>query len=103
MLILLGMQIARADVPKRGKLVILTTGLRLLIAPLIAWLIASLMGMSGVSRQAGILQSAMPTAVLSIVIATEFDVEPEFVTATVFITTLISPLTITPILAILGV
>jgi len=103
MLILLGMQIARAGMPKRGKLVVLTTGLRLLIAPLIAWLIASLMGMSGVSRQAGILESAMPTAVLTIVIATEFDVEPEFVTAAVFITTLISPLTITPILAILGV
>ena len=103
MLILLGMQIARAGVPKDGKLVILTTGLRLLIAPLIAWVIASLMGMSGASRQAGIIESAMPTAVLSIVIATEFDVEPEFVTAAVFITTLISPLTITPILAILGV
>ena len=101
MLILLGMQIARAGVSKHGKLVILTTGLRLLIAPLIAWAIASLMGMSGVSRQAGILESAMPTAVSTIVIATEFDVEPEFVTAAVFITTLISPLTITPILAIL--
>ena len=103
MLILLGMQIARAGVPKRGKLVILTTGLRLLIAPLIAWFIASLMGISGVSRQVGILESAMPTAVLTMVLATEFDVEPEFVTAAVFITTLISPLTITPILAILGV
>ncbi|MCK4963018.1 MAG: AEC family transporter, partial [Anaerolineales bacterium] len=101
--ILLGMQIARVGLPKRGKLVILTAGLKLLVAPLIAWLIASFMGMSGVSRQAGILQSAMPTAVTTIVLATEFDVEPEFVTAAVFITTLISPLTITPILAILGV
>lgn len=103
MLILLGMQIARADILKHGKLVILATGLRLLIAPLIAWLMASFIGMSGVSRQAGILESAMPTAVTTIVIATEFDVEPEFVTAAVFVSTLISPLTITPILAILGV
>jgi len=103
MLILLGMQIARVGLPKRGKLVILAAGLRLIIAPLIAWLIASFMGMSGVSRQAGILESAMPTAVMTIVLATEFDVELEFVTAAVFVTTLISPLTITPLLAILGV
>ena len=103
MLILLGMQIARAGVPRRGRLLIATAGLRLLISPLIAWVLTSFMGMSGVISQAGILESAMPTAVMTIVLATEFDVEPEFVTGVVLTTTLISPFTVTPILAMLGV
>jgi hypothetical protein len=103
MLILLGMQIARAGLPKRKDLLLASVGLRMLASPLIAWFLAPIMGLSGVGRQAGILQAAMPTAVLTTVIATEYDVEPEFVTGVVLVATLISPLTLTPLLAMLGV
>lgn len=103
MLILLGMQIARAGLPKRKGLLFASAGLRMFASPLIAWFVASLVGLSGVGRQAGILQSAMPTAVLTTVIATEYDVEPEFVTGAVLTTTLISPLTLTPLMALLGI
>jgi predicted permease len=44
----------------------------------------------------------MPTAVLTTVVAAEFDLEPEFVTGVVLATTVLSPLTVTPILALLG-
>ncbi len=44
----------------------------------------------------------MPSAVVNIVIATEYDVEPEFVTGAVLVTTLLSPLSLTPLLAALG-
>jgi predicted permease len=37
------------------------------------------------------------------IIALEFDVEPALVTSAVVVTTLLSPLTITPILVLLGV
>ncbi len=103
MLILLGMQIAHSGLPKRKDLLFTSVGLRMLASPLIAWFLAPLMGLSGVGRQSGILQAAMPTAVLTTVIATEYDVEPEFVTGVVLVTTLISPFTLTPLLAILGV
>jgi predicted permease len=103
MLILLGMQIARAGLPKRKGLLLASAGLRMFASPLIAWFVASFVGLSGVGRQAGILESAMPTAVLTTVIATEYDVEPEFVTGAVLATTLISPLTLTPLMAILGI
>jgi predicted permease len=36
------------------------------------------------------------------VLATEYNVEPSFVTAAVFTSTLLSPLTLTPLLAFLG-
>lgn len=103
MLILLGMQIARAGLPKRKDLLFASVGLRMLVSPLIAWFLAPILGLSGVGRQAGILQSAMPSAVLATVIATEYDVEPEFVTGVVLVTTLISPLTLTPLMAMLGI
>jgi malate permease and related proteins len=49
-----------------------------------------------------VIQSAMPSAVLTTVLATEYDTEPSFVTSVVFVTTILSPLTLTPLLAIMG-
>jgi predicted permease len=103
MLLLLGMQISQAGLPKRKGLLAAAASLRLLASPLVAWFIAPLFGLAGISAQAGVLESATPTAVMTIVLATEFDVEPEFVTSVVLVTTLLSPLTITPLLAIMRV
>ena len=44
----------------------------------------------------------MPSAVITLVLATEYDVEPGFVTSVVFLTTLVSPLTLTPLMRLLG-
>ena len=68
----------------------------------IAILAAPLFNLSGAAYQSGVLESAMPTAVLCTVLATEYDAEPEFVTAAVITTTLLSPLVLTPLLAFLG-
>jgi len=43
----------------------------------------------------------MPTAVIVTVLSLEYDLEPELVTEAVFITTLISPLVLTPLIAFL--
>lgn len=102
MLVLLGMQLKSVD--WRGKItpLALTSFMRLLAAPAIAILAAPLFNLSTAAYQAGVLESAMPTAVLCTVIATEYDSEPEFVTAAVITTTLLSPLVLTPLLAFLG-
>ena len=59
------------------------------------------LGIAGVARQVGVLEASMPSAVLNIVLATEYDVEPAFVSAAVFTSTLASAFTLTPLLAIL--
>lgn len=102
MLVLLGLQLQRVvwNGSKRG--LAFATGMRLVISPLVAVGLSALFGLHGAARQAGILESATPTAVMTTVLATEFEVEPGFVTMAVFTTTLLSPLTITPILALLG-
>lgn len=102
MLLILGMQMAGEDFRAPGRLVWLAAGFRLLASPLIALVLAPSFGLTGVGYKAGILESAMPSAVLSSIIALEFDAQPAFVSAVVLVTTLLSPLTLTPLLAILG-
>jgi predicted permease len=44
----------------------------------------------------------MPTAVTTAVLAIEFDARPEFVTSAIFLSTLASPLTLTPLIALVS-
>jgi predicted permease len=43
----------------------------------------------------------MPVAVVTTILALEFDVAPAFVTSVVFASTVLSPLTLTPLIAYL--
>jgi predicted permease len=102
MLIILGMQISNNGFPKRLGLLSLTSALRLLISPAIAYLFANLLGFTGAAFQAGVTEAAVPTAVITSIIALEFDVDPSYVTGAILVTTLLSPISITPLLSLLG-
>ncbi|MBU0512416.1 MAG: AEC family transporter [Chloroflexi bacterium] len=102
MLVLLGLQLQRNQMTRHLPALILSNGMRLIGSPVLALGLAAVFGLQGIAYQAGILQAATPTAVLSTVLSTEYDVEPAFVTTVVFTTTLLSPLTLTPLLAYLG-
>ena len=65
----------------------------------IGW--AHVVGLKGPAFQAGVLQSSMPTAVMATILALEFDAQPQFVTSVVCIATLVSPLTVTLLIAYL--
>jgi predicted permease len=102
MVLVLGMQLERATTPERPSVVALAVVLSLVAAPIIALGLASLLGLSPSGRQAGVVLASMPVAVITTILALEFDVAPTFVTSTVFVSTLLSPLTLTPLLAYLG-
>jgi predicted permease len=102
MLVLLGLQLQKADLSNHKRELSLANVLRLAIAPLIAIGLSVLFGFSGILRKTGITELAMPTAVTAIVIATEYNVEPAFVTTVVTTTTLLSPLMLTPLLLYLN-
>ena len=53
-------------------------------------------------RQANVTESGMPAAVTNIVLATEYGLDTSLVTAMVFMGTILSPLTLTPLLVYLG-
>jgi predicted permease len=102
MLVVVGIQLAGAKLEGRISTLTLAAGIRLIAAPLIAYGMSLLFMLEGPALQAGITQASMPTAVMTIVLATEFDVRPAFVSTVVAITTILSPLTLTPLIALLG-
>jgi predicted permease len=101
-MIVLGLQFHNIRIGDNIPALALASGMRMLISPLLAYVVAAYVHLQQSAYQATVLQSAMPAAVLSTVLATEFDTDPPFVTGVVYVTTLISPFTITPLLAILG-
>jgi len=75
--------------------------LRLIVAPALAALLAGLVGLEGLARDVTVLESAMPTAVITTILATEFDSDPPFAALCVLVTTLASLLTLTILLNLL--
>jgi predicted permease len=101
MMLVLGMQFERAARPERPALVGVASLLTLVVSPLLAFALADVIGLTGSGRQAAVLEASMPAAIMTTVLALEYDALPSFVTAVVFVTTLVSPLTVTVIIALL--
>ncbi len=102
MLILLGVELTRIQFSGSIRAIQISVFLRLIIAPLIAFGFSLLFGISRPALQASVTESAMPTIVSSTVLATEYQLDSKLVTAIIFISTLLSPLTLTPLLVFLG-
>lgn len=101
MILLLGMQLAQATIGDYWKAASAGAVLRLAIAPFVAVGFAALLNLSGPARQAGILEASMPTAVVSTLIANEYEAEPQLVTSAVLLSTLLSPISLSIIIALL--
>ena len=102
MLILLGVELARVEWSHSLRALGLGAGLRLLVGPLVGLLLAGLFGLQGAARQGNIVETATPAAVTNAVLATEYKLDSSLVTAIIFIGTILSPLTLTPLLVYLG-
>ncbi|HSL45653.1 MAG TPA: AEC family transporter [Anaerolineales bacterium] len=102
MLVLLGVQLTHVELSGNQRAMQISVGLRLMIAPLAALLFAALFGLQGFPLQASVTQASMPSMVSATVLATEYNLDARLVTAVVFISTLLSPLTLTPLLVFLG-
>ena len=102
MLLVLGMQIADIHPDDGSKYVWPAVGLRLIIGPIIGLAVAGLLNLQGVGRSAMIIESAMPTAVINLILASQFGLPTSTVARIVVISTLTSPLTIAATITLLG-
>lgn len=102
MLVLLGIELSRVKWSHNFTALGLITGVRLLVGPLLAFGLTGLLGVEHLARQAIITEASLPVAVSNTVLASEYRLDSSFVTAVVFISTLLSPFTLTPLLVILG-
>ncbi len=92
-LIILGMELVTTTF-KVTNFELISLNFRLVLAPLIALFVGKLINLNPLDLQVFILQSAMPTAVNTIVLATEFGGESLKVARTIVVTTLLSFLTL---------
>ncbi|MCC6454367.1 MAG: AEC family transporter [Caldilineaceae bacterium] len=101
MLALLGIQLRAAPLFQRQAVIWRSSLIRLVAAPLLALLLCIWLAVGGVQRDVIVLQAAMPTAVMSAVLATEYDTAPQLVAAVIFMTTLISMGTLSVVLGLI--
>lgn len=102
MIILLGLELTRIEWTQNLRATGIGVAVKLLIGPLVGLLLANLFGLHGHTRQGSIIEAAMPAAVATTVVATEYKLEPSLVTAIVFFGTILSPLTLTPLIVFLA-
>ncbi len=102
MLFALGLQLREQGRVHLNGDVVIASALRLLLVPAIAIALAVLFPLTSVERVAGILQAAMPTAILVAIIARENNIVPGFVTSVVVVSTFCSLLTLTLLMVFLS-
>ena len=100
-LLLLGIQLTKTHW-QFGTKELLSVFMRLLLAPLIAYIAGISLHLNNLNLQVLVLQSSMPTAVSSLVLITEFDGDNNFVARTIVMSTLMSFVTIPAIVWLLN-
>jgi predicted permease len=105
-LITLGVQLGSMEWRIKRSLAVdvsISAVLRLVAGPLLAWGIVWLMGLDKLTAAALIVSSAVPTSLSSVLLAVEFDNEKEFASQAVFLSTLISIITVTVVIFFLNI
>ena len=101
MLVILGIELARAKMESDRTVIGLATFAKLVLTALVAFPLAAIMQLQGVARAVCIIEASMPTAVMASIVAVEFDARPKLVTGIVFASTVFSVITLTVLLGIL--
>lgn len=100
-LLMLGIQLSRVRLHHFGVDSILLSGIKLLIPPFLGWAITTLLGITGLLQAVLIVEASMPSAVNSLILATQFRRNPELAATVVFVSTALSLITITILLTVL--
>lgn len=101
MLLTLGAQLAGMARPMIGTEVSIPLAAKLIVNPLLAAGATTVVGLAGVPAGVVVLQSAMPAAVFTALVALEHDLEPDLVTTTVLVGSLASVVTLPVVIALL--
>jgi predicted permease len=93
-LIALGVQLAEIKLDFKFGDVLLPCCIRLLLSPLLGYLVVLALGIKGILAQSMVIGVATPAAVNTAIIALQYTNEPEYASRIVYFTTLFSPLSL---------
>ncbi len=101
-LITLGAQLAHVKLNRKFGKPLLVAGLRLLAGPAVMSIIAWLLVPDRSIHSILIVSTAVPTAVNTYILAVEYDAEPEFASQLVFVSTVLSAITVPLVVALVA-
>jgi predicted permease len=103
-LLTLGAQLGQGGISLQHRRELwVTIGTRLLLGPLLAFLLINAMGLQGLLARVLFISSAFPTAVATVLFGIEYQKEPVFGADVVFITTLLSAVSVTAAISLSAV
>ncbi len=97
----LGAQLCETKIQWKDKLVLFTVFFRLILSPLMAFVALYFLNWDPTVSKILIVGAAAPSAVNSVLLAIEFDGDSEFASQTVFLSTLLSGITMTVLIMLL--
>ena len=93
-LLTLGVQLSKTKFSFKNSDVYLSSGIRLIGGPLLAFAILKVIGINGIVAQTLMISSAIPTAVTTALIAVERNNHPDFASLAVMTSTILSSITL---------
>lgn len=93
-LLTLGVQLSKTKFSFKNSDVYLSSGIRLIGGPLLAFAILKVIGINGIAAQTLMISSAIPTAVNTALIAVERNNHPDFASLAVMTSTILSSITL---------
>lgn len=87
--LLIGMRLAQLKGWKSFKLALFPSILKVVVMPAFVGIVMTLLGLSGEPRLAVVLMSGMPSALLGLILAEEYDLDRELVASSIILTTLL--------------
>lgn len=100
-MISLGLSIELGGLARSKAMVIFTSIVKLGVFPLIALIVASLLGLTGLQHDVGIIEAAMPSGMLSLLLAITYKLDYELTSDCILINTVISLITLPIIMTLL--
>jgi predicted permease len=102
-MLILGMQLAEMKLKALDwDKISYGTAVRLFISPAIAYVLVHFLPIEPLLQKTLIVTAAMPSAAMAVIFAIQFDAEPKLVSSITFISTLLSIVTVTALLVLLG-
>lgn len=97
-LVTLGAQLSETRIKNINSHALLSIGMRLVLSPLLGFLLILLTGIEGIAAQVIVIAAGAPTAVNSVLLAIQYDTDPEFASQCTFLSTVLSPITISTVI-----
>lgn len=100
-MISLGLSIELGGLARSKAMVIFTSIVKLGVFPLIALIVVSLLGLTGLQHDVGIIEAAMPSGMLSLLLAITYKLDYDLTSDCILINTVISLITLPIIMTLL--